>query len=205
MDGVTREGMNVAQNEAFLSPAAVSKDVSSDQCAKQPRWLYAQQTKANDKMPSTEKLAANKGPSTMEKSYNRQSRKKIEYNTIEQKLKIIHEYKHLTKSGAKEQYAKNLGVSQSTITRWVKREKDLLKAKDQGRGKKKATYEKDGLIRIKLDLMRFYELNEKMPDALKLPISGDCYCCDICSLYCLINIHLQHNLLNLCIDYSQQV
>ena len=116
----------------------------------------------------------------MEKTKGRRSSKKIVYNTIEQKLQIIHEYKHLTKSGAKEQYAKNLGVSQSTITRWVQREKDFLKAKEQGRGKKKATYEKDGLIRIKLDLMTFYELNEKMPDALKLPITGEQCWCDVC-------------------------
>merc|ERR1719232_1091683 len=42
---------------------------------------------------------------------------------------------------------------------------------DEGKGKKKRLYPNDGLKRIKAELRAFYDLNETMPEDLKIPIT----------------------------------
>jgi hypothetical protein len=172
-DEAARSGVSTTQQHDAVPPA--SKEAPSTEntrSVKPPMWLHAHQKKSKQQQAAqnTKKLSVSKGPSALKKASSRDG-KKIEH-TIEQKLEIIQHYKGLgNKGGIKEEYATRMGVSTRTITRWTNNKKDLLKAKEQGRGKKKTTYHKDGLRRIKQLLQQFYEQNERLPEANKLPIT----------------------------------
>jgi hypothetical protein len=161
-DGATRVRASTTQQHDAASPAT-----EAPSCVKLPMWLHPNEKTMKEK--ATNKIILSKSPGTPKKASRKG--KKIKH-TIEQKLEIIQHYKGLdNNSGVKAEYAKNIRVSTNSITRWIQNEKDLQKAIEQGRGKKKTRYDKDPLRRIKQLLLQFYEKNERLPEAQKINIT----------------------------------
>ena len=125
--------------------------------------------------------------------------------TIDQKLDILDEIER--KEMTQNDICKKHNTTKSTVTNWKKNRAALEKAqKEMHRGKKKHIYEKDGLNRIKDGLLAFYELNEIMPRALKLPITRKLFryvvCAQLNSMYSYIPhsmfIHFIHTRVSSC-------
>ena len=183
------------QHDSVIMPASStemdSDNANSKKSVKQPMWLYAKQTNNEtitqaSRPISKQLLPLRRGSNTTAGKKSSRGGVRIDH-TIEQKLEIIQEYKGLNKSGMKEEYAKSIGVSTRTITRWINKEKELLKAKEQGRGRKKTIYNKDGLLRIKLGLMQFYEENERK-GVDKIHITGEYKAFDLLKSYNHLNV-----------------
>ena len=66
------------------------------------------------------------------------------------------------------------GVHRNAVGGWKKqREKIRREVEEEGRAKKKCALQDDCLMRIRLGIWAFYELNESLPKSLKLPITHE--------------------------------
>ena len=146
--------------------------------AKKPLWLpmKGKQLKG-PKIPKQATLKSMKEkPHKKASSLKQTSKAGKQVYTIKQKMQILGEWNEKQNgTGRKESVAKKYGVHVTTIRRWKKQEKELIKASEElGRGDKK-TMHTDYLKRIVHGLELFYEANERMPRDLKLPLTGMYY------------------------------
>ena len=97
--------------------------------------------------------------------------------TVTEKLNILSEYRKKTSSRAG--IISKYNCSKSSLSRWKKMESQLKEelAKSRGGGATKRLNSNDGLCRVKNGLLNFYELNESMPKALKIPITREIDAC----------------------------
>jgi transposase-like protein len=66
------------------------------------------------------------------------------------------------------------GVHHNAVGGWKNQwEKIRREVEEEGHANKKCVLQDDGLMRIRLDIEAFYELNETLPKSLKLPIMGE--------------------------------
>ena len=143
---------------------------TTPKATKTPLWFNVKKANNKRRAERKEKEQKSSGPKAIKKRGSRAG-KEMDHS-IEDRLKIIKVYKKLTGKGMKGEYAKKMGVSTRTITRWSKSKGDLEKAMEEGRGKKKTMFN-DDLLRVKMGLKQFYLQNERMPKEQKLPISGE--------------------------------
>ena len=112
------------------------------------------------------------------KRATKKRKERVEF-TIDEKLNILKEIDK--KEMTQVQICAKYKTTKSTVTGWKRNRAQLEQAQqEQYRGKKKQMYQNDGLKRVKDGLVAFYELNENMPKALKLPITRKLFnyvCC----------------------------
>jgi hypothetical protein len=90
--------------------------------------------------------------------------------TIEQKIFILDEIKKGLSS--QERIIAKHNTNRGSVARW-KRDRSILEKqlKEELRGNKKRVFSNDPLKRIKHGIRMFYDLNDSMPKALKIPIT----------------------------------
>ena len=100
-------------------------------------------------------------------------KRKTTYNvfTTQQKLDILYEIDRRETTVAA--IRKKHNVPKQTLTGWRRKREAMRKAVEEGALKKRRLYINDGLKRINDGLRAFYDLNESMPKALKIPITRE--------------------------------
>ena len=120
-------------------------------------------------------------------------RKKRQEFSIAEKLQILDE---LNKGlSQQKQIIAKYNTNRVSVSTWKKQRAQLEKQLDEElRGGRKKMFINDPLKRIKHGVRMFYDLNETMPKALKIPITRKYTWYSVCIACC--THHLSHALIN---------
>lgn len=129
-------------------------------------------TTQNNTQTTTTKTNTHKKNSTRKhnKVTTAKTRKAKKFYSLTQKLAILEEVDR--KHESQEAIAARLGTTRKSIAMWKKdREKMKRQVSEEGRGQMSRMHS-DGLKRIKDELKAFKDLNDNMPEDLKITITG---------------------------------
>ena len=116
------------------------------------------------------RLKGDEDPASAKASRKKRPRKAPKEYSIKDKLAILDEIK--LGMASQEAICKQRGVSRRSVANWKKQEVQFLKvAAEDGRGGLMRVHATDKLSRIKDGVRKFYDLNNALPKALKIPIT----------------------------------
>ena len=110
-----------------------------------------------------------KAAPTKKKSQDKHERKKMTRLTINQKLEVLD---YIKCGSSTREACKQFGCSRQSISKWNKEVDNLIKSA-QFNGKATRVVKDDGLMRIKIGILAFYDLNKSMPKDAQINITGD--------------------------------
>ncbi len=111
-----------------------------------------------------------KAAPTKKKSQGKHEKKKQTRLSINEKIAVLD---YIERGSSTREACKRFGCSKQSISKWRKDRENLVKSA-QFNGKSTRVVKDDGLMRIKIGILAFYDLNKSMPKDGQISITGEC-------------------------------